>query len=209
MLSHTLTDLTNTYGIALWEPFSKRRYCTEWLFFVDSVVIVSSVAAIGAVFARWSLPGGPGWGVAAVYFPAMALYWTARGLLRGRALRLAPDGTRHLLPRAFVPWRYDGYGRSGERVFVFTIDGLTGEVEDLRDVPVHDREWVERLRAVPELAIMRALSPGYHVVAVDRREGGTAVRCRDLRTRCFGGRFGELELVVDAAGEVVEKVFHV
>src|SRR5262249_15935669 len=36
---HSLLDLTNTYGVAWFAPFSRRRFCLEWLFFIDSFVL--------------------------------------------------------------------------------------------------------------------------------------------------------------------------
>jgi hypothetical protein len=52
---------------------------------------------------------------------------------------------------------------------------------------------------------MRELSPAYHVVSAD----GTDLVCRDLRTRNFGTRFGELHLRMDGAGGPRVVAFHV
>src|SRR5215468_216664 len=32
-VGHSLLDLTNTYGVAWLTPFSRRRFCLEWVFF--------------------------------------------------------------------------------------------------------------------------------------------------------------------------------
>jgi hypothetical protein len=36
MSLHALLDWTNTYGITLWLPFTRRRFCAEWVFFIDA-----------------------------------------------------------------------------------------------------------------------------------------------------------------------------
>ena len=56
---------------------------------------------------------------------------------------------------------------------------------------------------------MRGLSPAYHVTRVEADPGGTRLTCRDLRTRNFNTRFGEIELTLDAGGSVREMEFHV
>ena len=40
-------------------------------------------------------------------------------------------------------------------------------------------------------------------------DDGTRLVCRDLRTRNFATRFGQLDLRLDAAGAVRDRVFHV
>src|SRR5689334_2978154 len=47
LLGHSLLDLTNTYGVAWLTPFSRRRVCFEWVFFIDVIVLV----ALAATFA--------------------------------------------------------------------------------------------------------------------------------------------------------------
>ncbi len=39
MAFHSLLDWTNTYGITLLAPFTRRRFCREWVFFIDGVVL--------------------------------------------------------------------------------------------------------------------------------------------------------------------------
>jgi hypothetical protein len=97
----------------------------------------------------------------------------------------------------------------GREARLFRISGLTGAVREEGRRAIFDDGIVERLAGVPEFRLMRELSPAYHVVEVEEAEGGRRVRCRDLRTRNFGGRFGELRVTLDAAGAVTSVDFHV
>ncbi len=45
MIFHSLLDVTNTYGIRLFAPFSSRRYCAEWVFFIDAIVLAATIPA--------------------------------------------------------------------------------------------------------------------------------------------------------------------
>src|SRR5262249_4470295 len=43
MVLHSLLDCTNTLGITLFAPLSRKRYCLEWVFFIDVAVLVLGV----------------------------------------------------------------------------------------------------------------------------------------------------------------------
>lgn len=209
MVFHSLLDVTNTYGIMLLAPFCRRRYCTEWVFFIDSVVVAATLPVAGWV--GWSLitTGGAGWKVQAAYGAAMGLYWAAKVGLRRRAARVGPAGSLALLPSALVPWEYLGCVPLGRRVRLYRIDAIRGAIVDDRTVDIHDDEWMERIRDIPEVRVMRELSPAFHVVSVTTGVDGTELRCRDLRTRNFDTRFGELTVELEAGGAVRRLDFHV
>lgn len=213
MAFHSLLDVTNTYGITLFAPFSRKRYCREWVFFIDAVVCAATIPALGwVVYAvNWG-DGDPGWVVAAVWGAAMAAYWLGKIALRARAARLAPAGTLALLPSALIPWEFFGTATvDGDeaQVRTFRLSALSGSLtDDVRVAVIHGR-LAEHLAALPEVQVMRDLSPAYHLVEATEIEGGTRVRCADLRTRNFGAKFGALEATVSPEGAVRDVVFHV
>jgi hypothetical protein len=212
VLLHVGLDVTNTYGTAVLSPVSRRRVCTEWVFFIDAVVLVASFAAL---LLQWLPVGGPGVGpgaVAAGYALFLAVYWAVRAGLYRRARRVAPAGTVSLIPSALAPWRYFGYREGGGGdgdVVVFRLDAVTGRVDGERRIATFDEAFARSLEGLPEYRMMRELSPGYRVIDARPVDGGTRVTCRDLRVRNFGGRFGELTAVVEPGGRVAGRTFHV
>jgi membrane-bound metal-dependent hydrolase YbcI (DUF457 family) len=209
MMFHSLLDVTNTYGIRLLAPFSPRRFCTEWVFFIDAVVVAATLPTLGWVSWRLIETGDAGGKVQAAYGAIMAAYWSAKIGLRRRAVRLGPPGSLALLPSALVPWHYFGCTREGRQVRLFRIHALSGAILDDRRVDIHDDAWIDRIRDIPEVRVMRGLSPAYHVVAVTPGSDGTELVCKDLRTRNFNTRFGEINLLLDSAGMPRKIVFHV
>ena len=93
----------------------------------------------------------------------------------------------------------------------FMVKGFIMDDARLKDPAGWDYfdELLDRIRDIPEVRVMRGLSPAYHVVSVTSGSDGTELVCRDLRTRTFNTRFGELNLVLDAAGAPRRVVFHV
>jgi membrane-bound metal-dependent hydrolase YbcI (DUF457 family) len=205
MVFHSLLDVTNTYGIALFLPFSRRRFSTEWVFFIDSVVIAISYPALILInqYKEMSTTIAAFWGL------LMLLYWLLKMSLRRRALQLSPDGTQALLPSALLPWEFLGCWRQGESVRLFHINALTGSQRKEEIVPIFDAAHRAALDHVAEFKVMTELSAAYHVVEEEGLECGVKLYCRDLRTRNFKTRFGELELTLDSHGQARELLFHV
>ena len=209
MIFHSALDYTNTYGITLFAPFSRRRFCTEWVFFIDAVVIVASVAALLGVWQHQQRYGELGYGVQLVYGTAMLGYWSVKVALRRRGLRLSPPGTLSLLPSALVPWHYFGCARQGESIAVFRVDVLGGRIFEEERAAILDARYEAALAGVPEFTTMQCLSPAYHAVESQTSAEGTKLICRDLRTRNFRTRFGQLDLLIDARSVVQRVEFHV
>ena len=76
-------------------------------------------------------------------------------------------------------WHFFGCARLGESVVLFRVD-----------------LWRGRMREEERVAILDACYEA-------------ALACRDLRTRNFGTRFGQLDLLIDARSVVRQVVFHV
>ena len=209
MLFHSALDYTNTYGITLLAPFSRRRFCTEWVFFIDAVVIAASLAALLGIWQHQQRHGELGYGVQLVYGSVMLGYWGAKLAFRRRGLRLSPPGTLSLLPSALRPWHFFGCAQDGESVVLFRVDLWRGCMCEEERVAILDARYEATLEGVPEFTTMRGLSPAYHVVEGNAGPDGTRLVCRDLRTRNFSTRFGQLDLFIDTRSVVRQVVFHV
>ncbi len=208
MTLHVLLDVTNTYGITLWAPFSRARRSLEWVFFVDAFVLVVTVLALTLVL-RALAAGASLIAVSLSYAVAMTAYWSIKAVLRHRASRLAPTTTVSLVPSALVPWRFLGCARVDDVVTMFEINACTGRLRHESRVTILDGRHDALLAAQPEVRSMRELTPAYHAVGEMPGDAGTRIICRDLRTRNFGGHFGTLTMDVTRDGRVQERHFHV
>ncbi len=199
MCVHILTDWTNTFGVMWLAPWRRERVCLEWVFFIDGFVIAANTLTLGLLAWSWSGPGATLSWITVVHFTALAGYWAWRAWWRARAGRQAPEGTLSLVPSAIWPHRFYGCRlmEGGGVIELFEWDALAG---DLRGEPeslrLLDRRWKDALDAIPEVGIMRALSPAYF--AIEEADG--VVVCKDLRTRNFETSFGRLDLRVEEDG---------
>jgi len=207
-LGHSLLDLTNTYGVAWFTPFSRRRFCLEWAFFIDAIVLVSLGVALAFAARMWLRQGLVPGIVAVAFLGFLAVYVLTKGVLRRRAGAFCPN-SKSLVPSALVPWRFYGTMRQQYSISFFRVNAITGACSTGGEVPVMDEAFAQTLKQVPEFQLMREVSPEYHVVEASSENGGVRLLCRDMRMRNFGTRFGDLEVWLDSSQRVARSRFYV
>lgn len=205
---HTLLDFSNTLGVKLLAPFSRKRFCREWVFFIDACVVLLTFAA-GALTLQSLLREGevPPF-LAVAFFAIMGVYFGAKGWLRRRAGRMAPEAIT-LIPSALWPWKFFGVTANESSIRRFQINAVTGVREMLSEHPILDAAYAGLLADIPEFRLMRELSPAYHVASALPTDSGEIVTCRDFRTRNFKTAFGDLEVLLDARKRLLRTTFHV
>lgn len=208
LLGHSLLDLTNTYGVAWFVPFSHRRFCLEWVFFIDGIVVASLVVALSLVIPTWLREGRVPGIYALAFFGFLTLYVLAKGVLRRRVGVYCPR-SKSLVPSALTPWRFYGTQHQQHSISLFRVNAITGACSAMGEVPALDDTFAPTLNDVPEFRLMREVSPEYHVVSASLEGAETRVVCRDMRMRNFGTRFGDLEVWLDSNRQVARSHFYV
>lgn len=208
LIGHSLLDLTNTFGVAWFTPFSRRRFCLEWVFFIDMVILavvtIAAVQVVPRILRNEPMPLA----CPLAFLAFLAVYVLGKGILRRRAGRLCPQASS-LVPSALVPWRFFGINRKQAVITLFRLNALTGAQATVAQMPLLDDSFVGALQAIPEFRLMRQLSPEYHVVGASVEGPETRLLCRDMRMRNFGTRFGDLEVWLDAKNQITRSRFYV
>ncbi len=209
MTFHSLLDYSNTYGITLLAPFSQKRFCKEWIFFIDLPLIIVSAAPLIVVLRSLQIGKTVELWLAYSYVGFLIFYWVFRIGLHRRAWRLAPRNTNTLLPTAFYPWKFLGARATECKVHLFDLNAFDGTLSNEMLQEVHTSSYSKLLEQLPEYRTMCELSPLYHVTQVRTDDEGVVLSCRDLRTRNFNTRFGALTVFLDPAGAIERVQFHV
>lgn len=205
---HSFLDFTNTLGVTLFAPFSRKRFCREWVFFIDIFVIVLTWIALGFSIALFLRHDEVPMTCALVYFITLAAYIAIKAAFRWWAGWLVPEALS-LVPSALWPWRFLGAVEADNQVRLFIVNVVTGTRKTLRAFEVLDDGYLPLLTKLPEFQLMKSLSPLYHVVRVDHTGSEETIFCRDLRTRNFNTSFGDLEVVIGPDRTVLGVHFHV
>jgi membrane-bound metal-dependent hydrolase YbcI (DUF457 family) len=209
MLGHILLDYSNTLGVALLKPFSNRRFCLEWVFFIDATVLAITLLTTGRIVWNWYQGQLENYAASLACGILLIVYWIFKGVLRSRAGRLAPVGTVSLLPSALTPWKFLCAKVEKDEASLFYLNACTGATVSKHSVPIHDAIFKPLLAQLPEFKIMQELSPAYHVVDVVNEERGKRILCRDLRTRNFGTSFGDLTVWLGETNQITRIHFYV
>ena len=208
MLMHSLLDLTNTYGIQILAPLSRRRFAWEWVFFIDMTIIALCLVFIGIiVWQQLAFSFVPSY-ISAVFLMSLCIVLIMRAYTKILAKKVSPQETISLLPCAFWPWRYLGCLRSEEKCVTFEVSLLKKEVQYTQEYSILDKEYPQVV-VQKEFQIMKNLSCLYHVVSAKKVQENLVVVCKDLRTRHFDTNFGKLDVALDRNGEIVSKTFYV
>ena len=214
MLGHVLLDVTNTTGVALFAPFSRKRFCLEWVYFTDKLVMLFSVTMLALVCWNWNQPDADA--VLPPLLPPLALlffvvvYWSLKGWLRQRAKKHAPPQTISLVPQSWAPWRFLGIRRrQHSEMEAFRLNALSGRTAAFMRYSIYDLEYEQFIARLPEFRAMRNLSPAYHVVEAGQRENGVVLQCRDLRPRRLSAGFGDLKIWLDEHRKIKHFEFRV
>ncbi len=206
---HVLLDLTNTFGVKVWAPISDRRYCREWIFFIDAGMIGLTIPAAGsAMLGLWD-PEWPSRKYGVLYGVLLTVYVMVRGIFRGLSLQRFPAGTVSAIPSALWPWEFLICVRNSYGIEQAWVNGITGARRFVGLTSVLDESVREIVDQVPEYQTMKAVSPVYHVIGVEPEGEGLLIRCRDLRTVNFNTEFGALEIRTGSDSEIVSTKFHV
>ncbi len=152
MCFHSVLDFSNTYGITLLAPFSDKRFCREWVFFIDLPVIAVTVAALYVIYSELARAKMPGLGLAYAYVAFLFVYWMVRIVLRRRAGRLAPEGTVSLLPTAFIPWKFIGARPLDGEVHLFDSSAVRGRLSRETLQKIHDGPYATILEGDPGIS---------------------------------------------------------
>jgi membrane-bound metal-dependent hydrolase YbcI (DUF457 family) len=206
LVGHSALDITNTFGVAWLAPFSRRRFCLEWVFFIDAIVLAGVAGTLAFVIPAWLRRGDVPARYAVAFLVSLSAYVLSKGLLRRRAGRLCPEA-KSLVPSALVPWRFYGTERQSHTIKLFRVNAMTGSRSAVGEAPVLDDAFAATLECLPEFRLMREVSPEYHVVGAWEEGPVTRLLCRDMRIRNFGTRFGDLEVWLDANRQIVRSRF--
>lgn len=205
---HSLLDLTNTYGIRIVAPFSQRRFCFEWIFFIDSVVVLLTIAALVPAIGSLRFGWEPNPAASGLFVLSLLAYAGCKAWLRRRAGALAADAVA-VIPSALFPWIFFTCEHSADSVTSSRLNALTGKSTPLARHTIFDKEFADRLSKLPEYRAMSSLSPAYHVVDRHQELDGIHIRCRDVRIVNFDTTFGNLDVTFGSGPEPVSVHLHV
>lgn len=198
---HLGLDWFNTYRIAIFSPFTFKRYSLDAVFVIDIV----AWALTGLFFGIMRLAGAKT--ALATYVPLFVAYFLSKLLLRRRVVhRLQP---LHVIPSGVNPLAFFVVTRSGQGVSSFLYNALTGSVRKERHYVEPPAEYARLAESSGLFRDMRRICRAFHIVSTSHAPDGITIQAADIAVRNFGGRFGKTVLKFDRENRLVHEMANI
>ncbi len=207
---HIALDLSNTFGIALLWPLSRRRFCLDAVFFVDLTLWTMTLAAATAMYvveSRW-IP----W----IYAASFTSYIVFKNYLQSHVRRKLTCDLA--IPSSWHPFHFFILEDRGGESRAFLYNAASGHSSSERLFKRVSAELQEQASESPLYRDMQAITRHFEITHVEKSgeksgdesgdESGEVVtiRARDLGIRNFGGKFARTTLTFDRTGKLVHEV---
>lgn len=198
---HILLDWCNTFRIALFSPFSRKRYSLDAVFFIDgpawvltglfylSCLLVDVHAAI--------------WG----YSLLMGAYIVAKHILHSRLVKSL--GPLCAIPGSLNPLEFYVLLRDGRELESYLYNILTGRKKRHLRFPPAAAHYLQLAGKSQVFRDLQGIARALHITEVQEDGNGITIHARDAAVRNFGGKFGETILKFDRSGRLIGEVAHI
>ncbi|WP_372364699.1 metal-dependent hydrolase [Candidatus Uabimicrobium sp. HlEnr_7] len=204
MIGHAFLDLTNTYGIKILLPFSRKRLCYEWMFFVDTPAVILCGGYFFFIASKLHTASPIPTSTSYTFCIILAMVCFVRCYMRNMAQRIAPQNTLSLIPSALKPWLYFGSLYNVTHITTFKLSILSKTIFEEQQIAILDEKYPQ-ITNCEDFKTMQSLSPLYHVV----EEKENVVVSRDLRIRNFNTNFGRLDITLSEEKQIVKTFLNV
>ena len=203
LVVHVALDLTNTFGIQILWPLSRRRFCADAVFFVDLGAWALTIASLALLLAG----GVEAATVAVAYAAAFAAYVALRLLLQWR-VRLATGATL-AIPSSWNPFDFFLFRREQGMLSTSSYNAISGLESRVERHVAPDAEARGLAQSSPVFRDLSGILRALEITRVERDAHGTTLVAQDLAIRNFGGRFGRTELRFDAEGRLQHEMANI
>lgn len=200
---HVLLDLFNTFGIQIFWPLTKRRFCYDAVFFIDAIAWSMTIVFFALVF----FDIVPTIQAAIAYAWMFVAYFAGKSMLQRRVKRHL--GADYVIPSAFNPFGFLVFSNRKGQLETSAYNALTGTISNEHSLPDVDPDVSKLARSSEVFCDMQTILRGLRITGAERDLGGITITAQDLAVRNFGGKFGRTELRFDTDGKLVNEMAHI
>ncbi len=187
---HSLLDYSNTYGIALFYPISKKRYALDAIFFVDTTMLILTALMLYFQFALW------------LYLSLFLLYIIIKKVMQMVVKKRL--GATIVIPSAFNPFDFLVY-QNAEEISTYNYNAFSKKIDNKKHYTKQDKlshHLTDKSQLFQEiLQVTKAL----HIVSVSQENGTLTIIAKDLALRNFGGKFATTTLRFNKDEELIDE----
>jgi len=198
--THSLLDYSNTFGITLFWPLSRKRFCIDALFFIDSIAWLLTLTTYIAYFYNNE-------NVFIYYAIALIVYALFKHQLQ---LRVKQHLNSELaIPSALNPFDFYILLEKDNSITTYRYNTITTKQNDLHHYSNDQQQYSHLVKKSDVYKDMKELTRYFFITSVNSIDGNTEITIKDLGIRNFGGKFAETRLVFSDKGELISEMANI
>ena len=195
LLLHAGIDWLNTFGVALLFPLTKRRYCIDSVFFIDSI----TWGLTGLFYVSYSYFKIE---EAAIFYPLLFIsYVIFKSILHQRVMVLVKP--LYAIPSSLNPLDFYILVEKDNHLSGYLYNYLTKTTRKEEDYPRIEEEYIRLAEQSRVFQDMTLITRALNITDVIEDESGTTISAADLAVRNYGGRFARTTLKYDKQRNLV------
>jgi inner membrane protein len=199
---HYLLDLTNTFGISLIWPFSRKRYSYDAVFFIDSVTWIMTISFfVFSYFFNTSM-------VFIIYLSSFLSYLILKISFQRTIIKEL--NCKFAIPSSLNPFEYFILEEADECIKTYLYNFLYKNLKkNVRFFSYPDEKYINMAKKSRVFNDVSAITKLLHITDVIKTKDATTIIANDLGVRNFGGRFGRTILKYDGEGNLINEVANI
>ena len=200
LLIHIFLDYTNTYGISLFYPISKKRYSLDILFFIDSVTLsLTLIVYISYFLLHLNL--------SLLYILFFISYLILKINLRKRLKkRIRFD---FAIPSSFNPFEFYIYRKNDDYIETYLYNLWSNSKLDIKKIDMVDKKYRYLTDKSQVFQDIKLITKALHIIKVFNTNQEIKIEASDLAGRNYGGKFGTTILIFDKKGELKSEMANI
>ena len=189
---HSLLDYSNTYGISLFYPISKKRYALDAIFFVDTSMLILTGLMLYFQFTLW------------LYLSLFLLYIIIKKIMQV-VVKKRLNATI-VIPSAFNPFAFFVYHNGNEEeIITYNYNASSKQISHKKHYIKQDKLWHNLTQKSSLFQDILEVTRALHIVSIEEKDDNLTIIAKDLALRNFGGRFATTTLIFNKNRELIDE----
>lgn len=186
---HSMLDYSNTYGIKLFYPLSKKRFSLDAIFFIDTFLILLTLSMY---IYHYNI---------SIYLGFFLLYVGLKILMQ-RHIKQKLNAS-FVIPSAFNPFEFYVYIYDKEKIEIFIYSLFFDKKRAYKKIENQDETFHYLTQKSSLFKDMQKISKALHIVKVNKDNQKIIIEAKDLAVRNFGMKFATTILEFNLNGDLL------
>ncbi len=190
-LIHIGLDYSNTYGITLFYPLSKKRFSLDAIFFVDTFLLTLTASMLYFAYDIW------------FYLTTFLFYLLLKKWMQTR-VKISLQA-QFVIPSALNPFDFYIY-ENREKIVTYNYNILFNVKRNLKEYEKLDAVWIHLSQKSLLFRDMASITKALHITSVTQdKDENITIKAKDLALRNFGGKFATTTLTFNKNKELISE----